>query len=718
MTLNPAAQLAAPASAVRDDKATRPKIMDAPALTSPRPDLFINRELAQLAFNRRVLELAEDESVPLLERLRFLCVSSTNLDEFFEIRVAGLKQQVALGISRVGADGLSPQEQLAQITVEAHKLVDDQYRVLNEILIPALDTEDIRFVRRSEWSETQAKWVKKHFIGELFPVLSPLGLDPSHPFPRILNKSLNFVVTLEGKDAFGRDSGVALVQAPRSLPRLIRLPEHISRKGHHFVFLSSILHTHVGELFPGMQVLGCAQFRATRNSDLFVAEEEIDDLLIALQGELPSRNYGDAVRLEVADNCSQRATRFLLQRFRLQPEDLYRVNGPVNLNRLLALHEIVDRPDLKYHPFNPTLPRALSTRGNVFERIARGDILLHHPYQSFTPVIEFVRQAAHDPHVLAIKQTLYRTESDSELVELLVAAARAGKEVTTVIELRARFDEAANIKLANRLQDAGAHVLYGVVDYKTHAKLMLIVRREKNRLKRYVHLGTGNYHAGTARAYTDYGLLTCDRVIGEDVHKIFQQLTGLGRVSRLKKLLQSPFTLHKELMNKIEREREFAAAGKTGHIMARMNALIEPQMIQALYRASQAGVKIELIVRGICGLRPGIPGVSENIHVRSVMGRFLEHSRVYCFHNDGAPEVYCSSADWMPRNFFRRVETCFPIEDERLRERVVEESLLYFLADNTQAWELQQDGQYKRVKSGNRKPRSAQSELINKLTEN
>jgi polyphosphate kinase len=689
--------------------------MDAPTL-SPSPDLFINRELSQLAFNRRVLELAEDESVPLLERLRFLCISSTNLDEFFEIRVAGLKQQVALGISRAGPDGLSPQEQLAQINEQAHKLVDDQYRVLNAILIPALDAEDIRFVRRSEWNEAQAKWVKNYFIRELFPVLSPLGLDPSHPFPRILNKSLNFVVTLEGKDAFGRDSGVALVQAPRSLPRLIRLPERISRKGHHFVFLSSILHTHVGELFPGMQVLGCAQFRATRNSDLFVAEEEIDDLLIALQGELPSRNYGDAVRLEVADNCSERATRFLLQKFRLQPEDLYRVNGPVNLNRLLALYDFVDQPELKYSPFIPALPRALVMRGsNLFERIARADILLHHPYQSFTPVVEFVRQAAADPNVLAIKQTLYRTEARSELVELLIAAARAGKEVTAVIELRARFDEEANIKLANRLQDAGAHVLYGVIDHKTHAKLILVVRREKHRLKRYVHLGTGNYHAGTARTYSDFGLLTSDRVIGEDVHKIFQQLTGLGRVSRLKKLLQSPFTLHKELLNKIEREIDFAAAGKTAHIMARMNALIEPQIIQALYRASQAGVKIELIVRGICGLRPGIPGVSDHITVRSVMGRFLEHARVYYFHNDGDPEVYCSSADWMPRNFFRRVEACFPIEDERLRDRVIDESLLRYLADNTQAWELQQDGSYKRLRPGNRKPRSAQTELLKDL---
>jgi polyphosphate kinase len=696
------------------DSPIKPKVIE--ALPSPSAqDLFINRELSQLAFNRRVLELAEDESIPLLERLRFLCISSTNLDEFFEIRVAGLKQQIALGVSRIGADGMSPQEQLAQIGKQTHALVDDQYRVLNEILIPALEAEDIRFVRRTEWNEAQARWVKAYFHRELLPVLSPLGLDPFHPFPRILNKSLNFVVTLEGKDAFGRDSGVALVQAPRSLPRLIRLPERISRKGHHFVFLSSILHTHVGELFPGMQVLGCAQFRATRNSDLFVVEEEIDDLMIALQGELPSRNYGDAVRLEVADNCSERATRFLLQKFRLQPDDLYRVNGPVNLNRLLAMHEFVDRPDLKYAPFIPALPKAFGAHGNVFERIARGDILLHHPYQSYAPVVEFIRQAAKDPNVLAIKQTLYRTDTRSELVELLETAARAGKEVTAVIELRARFDEEANIKLANRLQDAGAHVLYGVVDHKTHAKLALVVRREKNRLKRYVHIGTGNYHAGTARTYTDYGLLTADRVIGEDVHKIFQQLTGLGRVSRLKKVLQSPFTLHKEILNKIEREIEHASHGRPGHIMARMNALIEPQVIRALYRASQAGVKIELIIRGICGLRPGVPGVSDNITVRSVMGRFLEHSRVYYFHNGGEAEVYCSSADWMPRNFFRRVEACVPIEDERLRERVVKESLLNFVADNTQAWELQLDGTYRRVKPAGRKPRSAQAELLKEL---
>jgi len=694
--------------------ATHSANKDVTALT-PKTGLLINRELSQLAFNRRVLELAEDESLPLLERLRFLCISSTNLDEFFEIRVAGLKQQVALSISRMGPDGLSPQEQLTQIYAQAHALVDDQYRVLNEILIPALDAEDIRFVRRAEWNEAQAHWVKNYFRRELLPVLSPLGLDPFHPFPRILNKSLNFVVTLEGKDAFGRDSGVALVQAPRSLPRLIRLPERISRKGPHFVFLSSILHEHVGELFPGMQVVGCAQFRATRNSDLFVAEEEIEDLLIALEGELPSRNYGDAVRLEVADNCSERATSFLLQKFKLQPEDLYRVNGPVNLNRLLALHESVDRPDLKYSPFIAALPKVMTSRGNLFERIAQSDLLLHHPYQSFAPVIEFIRQAALDPNVLAIKQTLYRTEAGSELVELLVTAARAGKEVTVVIELRARFDEEANIKLANHLQDAGAHVVYGVVDHKTHAKLVLVVRREKNRLKRYVHLGTGNYHAGTAHAYTDFGLLTSDRIISEDVHKIFQQLTGLGRVSRLKKLLQSPFTLHKEIIRKIEREAEHTAIGKIGHIMARMNAIIEPQIIQALYRASQAGVKIELIVRGICGLRPGVPGMSDNITVRSVMGRFLEHSRVYYFHNDGDPEVYCSSADWMPRNFFRRVEVCFPIDDKELRERVVKESLLYFLADNMQAWELQQNGEYKRIKPGNRKPRCAQAELLKEI---
>jgi polyphosphate kinase len=506
-----------------------------------------------------------------------------------------------------------------------------------------------------------------------------------------------------------------VVQAPRSLPRLIHLPREYSKGPHDFVFLSSIIHAHVGDLFPGMKANGCYQFRLTRDSELFVDEEEIDDLLHALEGELSARKYGEAVRLEVADNCPPEMARFLLDEFDLGPDDLFQVNGPVNVNRLIAMHELVDRPDLKYPPFVPALPRRLRNEPDLFEVIRRDDVLLHHPYESFMPVLDLARQAAADPNVLAIKQTLYRTGADSMLVEALVNAARAGKEVTVIIELRARFDEEANINLATHLQEAGAHVVYGVVGHKTHAKMLLIVRREGRKLRRYVHLGTGNYHVATARVYTDYGLMTCDAGIGEDVHKLFLQLTGLGRASKLQKILQAPFTLHKGLMDLINREIENALAGKTARIMAKMNALTEPQIIEALYKASQSGVKIDLVVRGICCLRPGLPGVSENIHVRSIIGRFLEHARVFHFHNDGAPQLYCASADWMNRNFFRRVEACFPIEDEKLRDRVLRESLTYYLSDNTQAWVLQHDGSYKRVKPGNQKPRSAQAMLLQEL---
>ncbi|MEJ2478564.1 MAG: polyphosphate kinase 1 [Acidihalobacter sp.] len=682
-----------------------------------RKELYINRELSLLEFNRRVLDLARDANMPMLERLRFLCISSTNMDEFFEVRVSGLKQQIALDIPASTPDGLSANEQLLRVGDGAHALVDEQYRVFNEELVPALAEQGIRFVRRTHWTPDQAEWVKRYFNRELQPVLSPLGLDPSHPFPRILNKSLNFVVTLEGKDAFGRDSGIAVVQAPRSLPRLINLPPELCRKDHGFVFLSSIIHAHVGDLFPGMHVTGCYQFRVTRNSDLFVDEEEIDDLKRALEGELPSRNYGEAVRLEVADNCPPATADYLLRQFGLGPGDLYQVNGPVNLNRLAAVIDLVDRPDLKFPAFTPSLPAAFGS-GSVFDTLDKGDVLLHHPYESFTPVIEFLRQAARDPDVLAIKQTLYRTGSDSRVVDLLVEAAQAGKEVTAVVELRARFDEAANIGLAGRLQDAGAHVVYGVVGYKTHAKLTMVVRRHKGRMRRYAHLGTGNYHAGTARAYTDIGLFTADRVIGDDVHKIFQQLTGLGRVSRLKKLLQAPFTLHKGMMERIRREAEAARAGRPSRIVARMNSLIEPQIIRELYQASQAGVKIDLVVRGICALRPGLPGVSDNIRVRSVMGRLLEHSRVFYFQNDGGePEIFASSADWMQRNFFRRVEVAFPIEDRTLADRVYRETLELYLSDNCQAWELQSDGSYKRLKPGQQKPRPAQGRLLAQIND-
>jgi polyphosphate kinase len=688
--------------------------MEAPNLNSP--ELYLNRELSQLAFNARVLEQARDESVPLLERLRFLCISSTNLDEFFEIRVSGLKQQIAAETGQSGPDAFTPAQTLAEISRVAHAQVAEQYRVLNEVLTPALSAEHIRFVRRGQWNEKQAAWIRRHFNNELLPVLSPMGLDPAHPFPRLLNKSLNFIVALEGRDAFGRSSRVAIVQAPRALPRLIHLPRDHARGAHDFVFLSSVIHAHVGDLFPGMKVTGCYQFRLTRNSDLFVDEEEVDDLMRALKGELSARRYGAAVRLEVADNCSREMAEFLLEQFELGPDDLYQVNGPVNLHRLLALYDLVERPALKYPPFAPALPRRLEHSEDLFETLRKGDVLLHHPYESFTPVIELLHQAARDPQVLAIKQTLYRTGADSAAAEALIEAARAGKEVTAVVELRARFDEEANIGLATRLQEAGAHVVYGIVGHKTHAKLALVVRREGRRLRRYAHLGTGNYHTRTARQYGDYGLLTSDASLCEDVHRLFLQLTGLGKASRLNKLLQSPFTLHKGLLELIRREIAHAQAGQATGIMAKMNALLEPQLIEALYQASRAGVKVELIVRGMCALRPGIPGVSETIHVRSLVGRFLEHERVFRFENAGTPQLFLSSADWMPRNFFRRVETCFPIEDAHLIERITQESFTLGLADNTQAWQLQSDGSYQRQRPGKQKPRTAQLQLLDALT--
>lgn len=682
------------------------------AIDLKRPGLYTNRELSQLEFNRRVLAQAMDEDTPLLERLRFLCIASANIDEFFEIRVAGLNQQVAFGSVQTGADNLGPSDVLRLISDAAHQLVDEQYRILNQVLIPALDRENIRFLRRSEWEPKLAGWVRDYFNDEVLPLLSPIGLDPAHPFPRVINKNLIFIVSLEGTDAFGRQSGLAVVQAPRALPRLISPPPECISGPHDFIFLSSIIHAHVDDLFPGMRVTGCYQFRVTRNSDLFVDNEEVDNLLRALEGELPARRFRDAVRLEVADNCPPSISDFLLRHFNLKQDALYQVNGPVNLSRLLELHEMVNRPELKYAGFTPNLPGGSAKNRDIFETIRRGDILLLHPFQSFAPVVEFVRKAAADPNVLAIKQTLYRTGDDSVITEALCDAARSGKEVTVVIELRARFDEAANIEVANDLEEAGAHVVYGVVGYKTHAKMILVVRREAKKLRRYVHLGTGNYHARTARLYTDYGLLTCEKAIGEDVNKLFHQLTGLGRAGKLKKLLQSPFTLHKGMLQYIEQEVRNAERGLPAHIIAKMNSLVEPAVIQALYQASQAGVRIDLIVRGICCLRPGIPGVSENIQVRSIVGRFLEHTRVFCFHNGGDPVVFCSSADWMQRNFFSRVETCFPIEDKGCRDEVIEYGLMSYLSDNTQAWIMQSDGSYERSKPKNEKQHSAQTELL------
>ena len=680
------------------------------------PDLYINRELAFLEFNRRVLEQAKKDDVPLLERLRFLCISSSNLDEFFEIRVAGLKHQEALGGTHRGVDNLTPSEQLRRIADMSHELVAEQYRVLNDVLFPLLDAEGIRFRRRATWDKRQRQWLKRYFNRELEPILSPIGLDPSHPFPRPLNKSLTFIVTLDGKDAFGRSSGMAIVQAPRALPRVVRLPDTHADAPHEFVFLSSIIHAHVDELFAGMKASGCYQFRVTRNSDLLLDEEEVDDLLRAMEGELPSRRFGDAVRMELAQECPGPVERFLQGQFDLNDMDVYHCSGPVNLMRLMQIPDLVDRPDLKYPGFTPRISRRIQRAADVFSAIREGDVLLHHPFDSFAPVVDFLRQAASDPSVVAIRQTLYRTGADSAVVKALVDAAGNGKEVLVVIELRARFDEAENIELANHLQEAGAQVVYGIVGYKTHAKMSMVIRREGRKLVRYVHLGTGNYHARTARLYTDYGLFTCDEALGQDVQKVFKQLTTMGRAGRLKKMLQSPFTLHSTLLEHIETEIANAQNGLPARVIAKMNSLVEPRSIQALYRASQAGVSIDLIVRGMCALRPGIPGVSENIRVFSVIGRFLEHTRVFYFENGsadgGEPRVYLSSADWMQRNFFNRVETCFPIAEERLRRSVIRDLELY-LADSTK-WELKSDGTYEQARETGKRV-AAQELLLEEL---
>jgi len=662
-------------------------------------ELFLNRDLSLLEFNKRVLELAQDEAIPLLERLKFLCISSSNLDEFFEIRVAGLKQMLDVGSTQAGPDGTLPADLMTAICLRAHALVDAQYKVFNDVLLPALEKEKVRFVRRADWSKEQDAWLRNYFENELMPVLSPIGLDPAHPFPRILNKSLNFIVSLSGKDAFGRNTGFAVVQAPRALPRLIQVPASVPGSGpYDFVFLSSVIHAYVDDLFLGMQATGCYQFRVTRNSDLLVEEEEAEDLLVALEGELSQRQWGEAVRLEVADNCPEQMWQYLADVMNLKPQDIYQVNGPVNLNRLLAIPDMVDRPELKYPPFTPRLPKIGKPEVDFFAALKERDVLVHHPFDSFAPVIEFLRAAARDPNVLAIKQTLYRTGAKSGVVEALMEAAKNGKEVTVVVELRARFDEENNIDLAEQLQSVGAHVVYGVVGHKTHAKMMLVVRREEAGLRHYAHLGTGNYHTRTARLYTDYGLFTADPGICRDVHGVFLQLTSLGKVTRMKHLLHSPFTLASALHKKIEREIELAEKGKPARIVAKMNQVVEPEIIKALYKASRAGVAIDLVVRGACSLKPGVPGVSDNIRVRSIIGRFLEHPRVFYFGAGGEAEVWLSSADWMERNFFKRVEVAFPILDKKHRERIIAE-LNGYLEDTAQTWLLQADGAYQRVRA-------------------
>ncbi|KRA33201.1 polyphosphate kinase [Rhodanobacter sp. Root627] len=699
--------------------ATAPAANDAgavlPAVDLGDNRLYIHRELSQLQFNIRVLDQALDERTPLLERLKFLLIFSRNMDEFFEIRVAGLKGQVALDHEMIGPDGIRPKRALAMISEIAHRQIERQYAILNERILPELAAHGIRIVRRTQWTHKQKLWVRRYFRDEVAPLVTPIGLDPTHPFPLLVNKSLNFIVQLDGVDAFGRDSGLAIVPAPRVLPRLIPMPPEISDGGDNHVLLSSMIHAHVAELFPGMDVLGCYQFRLTRNADLTLDPEDVEDLALALRGELYSRRFGDAVRLEVADNCPKDLIGYLLRQFGLTESELYEVNGPVNLARLFRIATDVRYPQLQYPPFTPSLPKALRHAEDLFQVVGRQDVLLLHPYESFTPVVDLLRQAAKDPQVLTIKQTLYRTNANSEIADALVDAARAGKEVTAVVELRARFDEESNLSLASRLQQAGAMVIYGVVGIKTHAKLMLIQRREGRGLVRYAHMGTGNYHTGNARLYTDYSLLTSDQALCEDVHKLFSQLTGMGKVLHMKKLLHAPFTLKNSLLELIAQEAAHAAAGKPAQIILKINALTEPNVIRALYKASIAGVQIDLIVRGICALRPGIEGVSENIRVRSIIGRFLEHSRIYWFANDGEPRVYLASADLMERNLDRRVEAAFPIEGKKLQLRVFS-ALQRYLADDTGASLLQPDGEYLRLAAPEAMPgRHAQAEMLERL---
>ncbi len=679
-------------------------------------DLYINRELSLLEFNKRVLAQAQDPSVPLLERLRFLCITCTNLDEFFEIRVAGLKQRMEIGAPAQGPDKTPADMVYDELRAGIAKLVEQQYKLLNEEMFPQLADAGVRFIQDEDWTDEQRVWLEEYFEEQVVPVLTPLTFDPSRPFPRILNKSLNFIVRLHGKDAFGRRRHRGMVQAPRSLPRIIRLPDSLSRPGeHNFVFLSSVIRVHVDSLFPGLDVDGCYQFRVTRNSNLYVDDEEVSDLVRALEGQLEASRYGAAVRIEIGHQCPDDLKEFLLDHFQLSDDEAYMVDGPVNLNRMATVCDIDDRPHLLYPPFTQGLPEELLGADDIFAVLKKKNVLLHHPYQSFAPVIDFIGSAASDPDVLAIKMTLYRTGAGSPIVDHLVTAARSGKEVTVVIELMARFDEAANISLANRLQEAGAHVVYGLVGFKTHAKMTLVVRREEKRLVRYVHLGTGNYHHATASVYTDYGYMSSSRKLGEDVHKLFLQLTSLTEAEPMERMLASPFTLFPALLEKIQRETANATEGKDARIVAKVNSLNEPQLIDALYEASQAGVEIDLIVRGVCSLRPGVDGLSNNIRVRSIIGRFLEHSRVYYFLNDGKEEFYCSSADWMDRNMFRRNESCFEVRQKNMTEQI-RHDLDVFLTDNCQAWSLADDGSYTRVEPGDAEKISAQETFLKELS--
>ena len=665
------------------------------------PQLYINRELSWLSFNQRVLQEARNARNPLLERVKFLAIAANNLDEFFEVRVAGLLQQVEAGVAESDADGMLPEEQLQAISEEAHRLVDDQYACWNEELLPALSEADVHIRSLENLSAFEQRFIRNYCYRELHPVLTPLTVNPAHPFPRVVNKALCLAVLLRGKE---NETVFGVVTVPRLLPRFIRLPREEESRRVDYAFLADLVRAHIPELFRGYRILATAAFRITRNSDLYLNDEEAEDLLIAIEDELRRRRKGATVRLEIDANAPEPIVQRLKAIYDLREDQVYRADGPVNLNRLTMLYGATSRSDLKYPPFQPTEHKFSKEQDTLFSEIRQRDILLHHPFDSFRSVVQFVTSAADDPDVLAIKQTLYRTNEESPVMEALIKAGEAGKEVTVVVELKARFDEASNIRWAQRLQDAGVCVVYGVVGLKTHCKLSLVIRNDADGPRRYAHIGTGNYNPITARLYTDLGLMTSHEEITADVAEVFNLLTTQSPDPRIRKFLVAPFTLLDGILEKIDREIAHAKAGRPARIVAKMNALQDSRVIRALYKASQGGVEIDLTVRGICCLRPGIPGVSDRIRVRSILGRYLEHSRIFSFENGGDPEVYIGSADWMPRNLRRRVEVLCPVEDLELKQKLRAQMLSGCAADTLQAWALQSDGTYRRIVPTNGEP--------------
>ena len=680
-------------------------------MTAPNPDRFINRELSWLEFNHRVLEEARDGGNPLLERLKFFCIVSSNLDEFFEVRVAGIKQQIESRSAERTPDGLTPEETLAAVTARARRLVREQYECWRQSIEPELGRNGVGFLRPEALSAKDAQWIERYYRAEVRPTLTPLGIDPAHPFPQLLNKSLNLIVRLDTGGEGAVEHRTAVVQVPRVLPRLVQLPR--TDGTHEYVFLGQLIGHFLADLFAGTRIRGYWPFRVTRNSELYIDEEESANLLAAVEQELHNRRRGDAVRLEVEDGCPPEVRQQLLATLRLGEGDLYSIDGPLSPGGLLRILDGRHPPELRDKPFLPPVVKGLRDSTDIFSAVRKGDVLMHHPYESFESVVAFLQQAATDAGVLAIKITLYRTGGDARIIGALMDAARAGKQVTAVVELRARFDEANNIQWARRLEDAGVHVLYGLVGYKIHCKICLVVRRDPDGIRRYVHLSTGNYNATTARIYTDLGLFTAHPELGEDATNLFNVLTGICQFPGMSRFLVAPFELHKRMVALVRRETANARAGLPARIVAKMNSLVDTEIIDALYEASQAGVKVELIVRGVCCLRPGVAGLSENITVRSIVGRFLEHSRIFYFENGCRPDMYLGSADWMPRNFFRRIEVVFPVLDGNLRERLMEEILEAALADNTKARALGPDGRFtRRAISAKTDPRHCQAEFM------